>query len=90
MSPFTLKNTLIAPLFPHSLENVCYKGLDRLFHLKKLYLTRNRIQVLENLDKNKNLEVRNIYITNLGSQRCPGYLKVLQPFTRTLTILPGN
>ena len=74
-------------LLPFFLENICYKGLDRLLHLKKLYLTRNRIQVLENLDKNKNLEVRNIYITSLGSQRCPGYWKLLQPFTRTWTIL---
>ena len=64
-------------LLPFFLENICYKGLDRLLHLKKLYLTRNRIQVLENLDKNKNLEVRNIYITSLGSQRCPGYWKLL-------------
>ena len=68
MPPFYLKKYPNCASVFFFLENVCYKGLDRLFHLKKLYLTRNRIQVLENLDKNKNLEVRNIYITNLGSQ----------------------
>ena len=28
--------------------------------------------------------------TSLGTQRCPGYSKLLPPFTRTWTILSGN
>ncbi len=33
------------------------KGLEELVHLRKLYLTRNRIQVLEGLHNNKKLQV---------------------------------
>ena len=38
-------------------DDVLISGLEKLKHLKKIYLTRNKIQVLENLENNKYLEV---------------------------------
>jgi alanine racemase len=39
------------------ISSMISKGLEELVHLRKLYLTRNRIQVLEGLHNNKKLQV---------------------------------
>jgi hypothetical protein len=52
------------------------KGLEELVHLKKLYLTRNRIQVLEGLHYNKKLQVYSSIDEEAPSGHQPLYMYI--------------